>query len=119
VCLLAVGKMLDAATKAADRLAERGVDSEVWDVRSCAPLDDEMIVAAARHELVVTIEDGVRDGGVGSAIADRVRAERCDAKVVVLGLPTRFIPHGEAHHIIAQLGLDAEGIERTVREQLG
>jgi 1-deoxy-D-xylulose-5-phosphate synthase len=118
VCVLAVGKMLEAAVKAADRLADGGPDVEVWDVRSCAPLDDDMIVAAARHDLVVTVEDGVRDGGVGSAIADRVRAERCDARIVVLGLPTRFIPHGEAHHIIAQLGLDADGIERTVREQL-
>ena len=87
-------------------------------MRSCAPLDDDMIAAAARHELVVTAEDGVRDGGIGSAIADRVRAQRCDAQVVVLGLPTRFIQHGEAQHIIAQLGLDADGIERTVREHL-
>ena len=77
-----------------------------------------MIAAAAAHDLVVTVEDGVRDGGIGMAIADRVRATAPGTRVVSLGLPSRFIPHGEAQHIIAQLGLDADGIERTIREHL-
>ena len=116
VCVLAVGKMVDAATKAAARLADRGRAVEVWDVRSCAPLDDEMIASAARHRLVVTVEDGVRQGGIGTAIADQVAATGGQAEVVVLGLPTQFIPHGDALHILARLGLDADGIERTIRE---
>ena len=118
VCVLAIGKMVDAATKAAERLAERGTRVDVWDVRSCAPLDGEMIAAAADHELVVTVEDGVRDGGIGMTIADQVRVRAPGTRVVALGLPCRFIPHGEAPHIIAQLGLDADGIERTIREHL-
>ena len=77
-----------------------------------------MITAAATHELVVTIEDGVRDGGIGMAIADRVWTSAPGTRVVSLGLPCKFIPHGEAPHIIAQLGLDADGIERTIREHL-
>src|SRR5262245_43989193 len=60
VCVLAIGRMVDAAGKAAERLAERGTAVELWDVRACAPLDGEMIAAAAAHELVVTVEDGVR-----------------------------------------------------------
>jgi 1-deoxy-D-xylulose-5-phosphate synthase len=116
VCVLAIGKMVDAAAKAAARFAEDGKSVEVWDVRACAPLDDDMIAAAARHPLVVTVEDGVRDGGIGCAIADRLAAEGSGAEVVVLGLPTQFIPHGEAQHILARLGLDADGIERTIRE---
>jgi 1-deoxy-D-xylulose-5-phosphate synthase len=118
VCVLAVGKMVEAAGKAAERLAERGTPVEVWDVRSCTPLDSEMIAAAGEHDLVVTVEDGVRDGGVGMAIADRVAASAPGTRVVSLGLPCRFIPHGEAQRIIAQLGLDADGIERTIRENL-
>jgi 1-deoxy-D-xylulose-5-phosphate synthase len=118
VCVLAIGKTVEAAGKAAERLAERGTAVEVWDVRSCAPLDSEMINAAAAHDLVVTVEDGVRDGGIGTAIADRVCATAPGTRVVSLGIPCRFIPHGEAQHIIAQLGLDADGIERTIREQL-
>ncbi len=118
VCVLAVGKMVEAAGKAAERLAERGIAVELWDVRSCAPLDSEMIAAAAAHDLVVTVEDGVRDGGIGMSIADRVRASAPGTRVVSLGIPSRFIAHGEAHHILAQLGLDADGIERTIREHL-
>lgn len=118
VCLLAIGKLVEAAGKAADRLAERGTAVELWDVRSCVPLDSEMIAAASRHDLVVTVEDGVRDGGIGMAIADRVWSTAPGTRVVSLGLPCRFIPHGEAHHIMARLGLDADGIERTIREHL-
>jgi 1-deoxy-D-xylulose-5-phosphate synthase len=116
VCVLAVGKMVEAATKAASRLAERGSPIEVWDVRSCAPLDDEMVAVAARHPLVVTVEDGVREGGIGCAIADRITTASGPGEVVVLGLPTQFIPHGDAQHILAKFGLDADGIERTIRE---
>ena len=110
--------MVEAATKAAERLAERGIPVDVWDVRSCAPLDPAMIAAAATHELVVTVEDGVRDGGIGLAIADRVWQAAPGTRVVSLGLPCRFIAHGEAPQIITQLGLDADGIERTIREHL-
>ena len=118
VCVLAIGKMVEAAGKAADRFAGRGTAVEVWDVRSCVPLDPEMIAAAGAHDLVVTVEDGVRDGGVGMTIADQVRAQAPGTRVVSLGLPSRFIPHGDAQRIIAQLGLDADGIERTIREHM-
>ena len=118
VCVLAIGKMVEASLKAADRLAEQGYSVEVWDVRCCAPLDEEMIAAAAKHSAVVTVEDGVREGGIGMMIADRIGAIRPEVPVEVLGLPTKFIPHGEAHHILARLGLDAEGIATTVRTHL-
>ena len=118
VCVLAIGKFVEAAGKAAERLAERGTAVEVWDVRCCAPLDSEMIAAAAAHDVVVTIEDGVRDGGIGMAIADRVSTTAPGTRIVSLGLPCRFIPHGEAQHIVAQLGLDSDGIERTIRDHL-
>ena len=72
VCVLAIGKLVAAATKAADALAEQGIDATVWDVRCCAPLDEAMIADAARHGAVITCEDGVRDGGIGMTIADRV-----------------------------------------------
>ena len=117
-CVLAVGKMVDTATKAAERLAAEGRSIEVWDVRSCAPLDPDMLTAAAACRFVVTIEDGVRAGGVGSAIADSLGALAPELPVEMLGLPTRFIPHGEAHHILARLGLDADGVAALLRERL-
>ena len=118
VCVLAIGKMVEASLKAAQRLTEQGHSVEVWDVRCCAPLDDDMIAVAAAHSVVVTVEDGVREGGIGMMIADRIGAIRPEIRVEVLGLPTQFIPHGEAHHILARLGLDAEGIAASIRAHL-
>jgi 1-deoxy-D-xylulose-5-phosphate synthase len=122
VCLLAVGKLVASALKAAQRLEAEGIHVTVWDVRCCAPLDQEMIEDAARHGLVVTAEDGIRDGGVGMTIADRVH-HACGTDplphVEVLGVPTRFIPQAKPDRILAALGLDADGLAATVRRLVG
>ena len=116
ICILAVGKLVDAAEKAADGLARAGVEATVWDVRCCAPLDEDMLADAARHGGVVTVEDGVRDGGIGMTIEDRIGAIDPGVPVAVLGLPTRFIPHDDRpDRILAQLGLDAAGIQAAAR----
>jgi 1-deoxy-D-xylulose-5-phosphate synthase len=118
VCVLAVGKMVETALKAVDKLNGTSADAgriELWDVRSCTPLDPEMLAAAATCRSVVTIEDGVRAGGVGSSIADELRHLAPTLRVEVLGLPTRFVPHGEAQHILARFGLDADGVAGVVR----
>lgn len=116
VCLLAVGKLVAAVEKAAQELAADGIDATVWDVRVCQPLDPELLADAGRHRLVVTVEDGIRDGGVGMAVEDALCAST--ARVVVLGLPLRFLPPGKPDRILANLGLDAEGIAGTVRSTL-
>ena len=72
VCILAVGKLLAAAEAAASALEAEGVRCTVWDVRVVKPLDPEMIADAARHPLVVTVEDGIREGGAGSRIVDEL-----------------------------------------------
>jgi 1-deoxy-D-xylulose-5-phosphate synthase len=120
LCLLAVGKMLGAATEAADALAAEGIDATVWDVR-VVPLDPAMVADAAEHPLVITVEDGIRDGGVGALIADAVSREVADAtppRVRVLGVPTRFIDHAKPDAILAELGLDASGIAAEARAQV-
>jgi len=118
LCILAIGKMLADAQKAAADLAVRGVDTTVWDVRSCAPLDPAMIADAAAHTAVITAEDGIRDGGIGMTIADQVHAIACAVPVRVLGIPAKFIPQGAADRILAQLGLDADGIVAAANELL-
>jgi 1-deoxy-D-xylulose-5-phosphate synthase len=118
VCILAIGKMVTAAKQAAAALAEHGVDATVWDVRCCAPLDPEMIADAAAHRVVLTCEDGVRDGGIGMTIADQVHAVNPGATVEVLGLPSKFIPQGKPDRILAQLGLDAGGILASAQRLL-
>ena len=119
VCLIAVGKMLTAARRAAEELTAGGVDATVWDARCCAPLDTSMLSDAGEHRGIVTIEDGVRDGGIGMTIADRIRADRPTVPVTVLGLPTRFIAHAATpEEILASLGLDHVGVVAAVRRTL-
>lgn len=118
VCFLSVGKMLDAVEEAADELAAEGITSTVWDVRCCKPLDPEMIADAAAHPLVITAEDGIRQGGVGSAIADLIADTETHPKVKVLGVPVAYIPHGSVDQILADLGLDGTGIAAATRDLL-
>ena len=77
-----------------------------------------MIADAARHRAVLTVEDGVRDGGIGMTIADQVRELDTGTAVHVLGLPSRFFPQGSADKILASLGLDAAGITAAARTML-
>jgi 1-deoxy-D-xylulose-5-phosphate synthase len=118
VAILAIGKMVAEALQAAEALAKAGIDATVWDVRSCAPLDPAMIADAAAHGAVVTAEDGIRDGGIGSTIADQVHAVLPAVPVQVLGIPAKFLPQGSAEKILAQLGLDSVGIAAAVRALL-
>ncbi|MBA3398525.1 MAG: 1-deoxy-D-xylulose-5-phosphate synthase [Acidimicrobiia bacterium] len=113
VCVLAVGKMVETAERAAATLGRRVT---LWDVRSCAPLDEEMIADAARHGGVVTIEDGIAEGGIGASAAARIRALDPTIPVTVLGTPLRFIPHGAPGDIHAGLGLDADGLVAAIRQ---
>jgi 1-deoxy-D-xylulose-5-phosphate synthase len=122
VCLLAVGKLVESAEKAADALAAEGIDVSVWDVRCCRPLDAAMLDDACRHDVVVTAEDGLREGGVGMAIADAIH-ERCNGgehpRMELLGVPTGFLPHAKPDRILSALGLDADGLVAAVRRHLG
>ncbi|HMC03967.1 MAG TPA: 1-deoxy-D-xylulose-5-phosphate synthase [Actinomycetota bacterium] len=117
VCLLAVGKMLEAARDAAALLAVEGIHPTVWDVRAVRPLDPVMLADAADHQLVVTLEDGIRVGGAGAFIAHSLadaRGHRAARPVLILGVPTAYIPHGKPATIFYQLGLDATGVASAV-----
>lgn len=124
VCLVGVGHMVWACEQAADALEGEGVSCTVWDPRVVAPLDQVMLEDAARHRFVVTVEDGMREGGFGSAVTDQVAArtahEPADGRPVVraLGTPVAYLPHGKAAAILASLGLDADGIAAEVRALL-
>jgi 1-deoxy-D-xylulose-5-phosphate synthase len=117
ICVIGVGKMLSVAREAAERLADDGIEVTVWDPRVVKPLDMEMLHDAARHELVVTIEDGLRDGGAGSMIADALRdlAPAAGPSVRVLGVPSAYLPHAKPEAILSQLGLDADGVLSEIR----
>jgi 1-deoxy-D-xylulose-5-phosphate synthase len=121
VCVVAIGRMLATAEQAADQLREDGIAVTVWDARLVAPLDPDVIADAARHAAVITIEDGVMEGGIGThisaAISARVAATGGTMPTVrILGIPTKFIPHGKADRILATLALDITGLVAAVRD---
>lgn len=115
VCIIGIGKMLSVATEVAGLLEADGISATVWDPRVVRPLDPVMIADASRHDLVVTIEDGLREGGIGMSIRDDVEAHGTGTKVEVLGVPTTYIPHGKPDEILASLGLNAAGVANTIR----
>ena len=120
VCLLGVGKLVEACLSAADELATDGVSATVWDVRVVSPPDPEMLADAARHALVVTAEDGVRHGGAGAFIIDAMETsiEALGQRGPItrtLGVPRQYIAQGRADDILDGLGLNGSGIADSVR----
>ena len=120
VCLLGVGKAVGSCLSAADELASGGIDATVWDVRVVSPADVAMLEDAARHSLVVTVEDGVRHGGAGAFLIDAMSAQVESAGLAqpatrVLGVPRQFLAQGKADDILASIGLDGAGIAESVR----
>jgi 1-deoxy-D-xylulose-5-phosphate synthase len=75
ICFLGLGKMLEACERAADVLGGSGVEATVWDIRAASPLDPLMLADAARHQVVITVEDGIEQGGVGSTVAGILRSQ--------------------------------------------
>jgi 1-deoxy-D-xylulose-5-phosphate synthase len=115
VALLCFGSMLQPGLDAADAL-----DASVADMRFVKPLDDELVARlAASHELLVTIEENALMGGAGSAVAESLAAQGITVPLQQLGLPDRFIDHGDQFKLLAANGLDAEGITAAVRARLG
>ena len=103
-----------------DKLAAEGIDATVWDVAGGLPPDPAMLADAAGHRLVVTVEDGIRQGGAGMFLADAIRG-RCPLRpaappVRLLGIPRAYIAQGKPDRILAELGLDGPGLARRCAE---
>jgi 1-deoxy-D-xylulose-5-phosphate synthase len=111
VALVALGKTVGAAEQAAELLAQRGVEASVIDARWVKPLDEELLAEAARATgAVVTVEDHVLQGGFGSAVLEALAGRVPEARVLRLGLPDRFIEHGDVDAQWREAGIDAESI---------
>ena len=114
VLVVAVGAMAHVAVDVAARLAEQGYGATVVDPRWVRPVPVELVGLAASHRLVVTVEDGVRAGGVGDAVAKTLRDAGVDVPVRDLGVEVGWHPHGSRPEILADLGLTAQDVARTV-----
>ena len=110
VAILAFGGPLTAALQAAEDL-----DATVANMRFVKPLDEDLLRSLAdSHEFLVTVEENVVDGGAGSAVLEALQRMRLDSKVLLLGLPDRFVEHGDPASLIAECGLDAAGIAVSI-----
>ena len=88
------------------------------DPRWVIPVSPSIIELAAQHRLVVTIEDGIRVGGIGTRIRQELRAAGVDTALNELGLPDEFLEHGSRAEILAEAGLTPQRIARDVVEQV-
>ena len=114
VAILAFGSMLKAALAAGDEL-----NATVANMRFVKPIDRDLVFRlATSHELLVTVEENVVAGGAGGAVAEALAADGLTVPLLALGLPDAFVEHGDAQQLLADCGLDAEGIARSVRERL-
>jgi 1-deoxy-D-xylulose-5-phosphate synthase len=110
VALLAFGVTLAACLQAAERLG-----ATVVNMRFIKPLDEETVLAlAAKHELLVTVEDNAIAGGAGSAVNECLMAHEALVAVINHGLPDYYLQHGAREQLLAEVGLDAAGIVRVV-----
>jgi len=113
VAILAFGSMVAPASAAAERL-----DATVVNMRFVKPLDVACVLEMARtHDYVVTVEEGCVMGGAGSACLEALAAAGVATPVLQLGLPDRFVDHGDHAALLAQCGLDANGIVASIRER--
>jgi 1-deoxy-D-xylulose-5-phosphate synthase len=113
VAILAFGTLLHPALAAADALG-----ASVANMRWAKPLDLDLLRELARHhQALVTVEEGCVQGGAGSAVLEALQAEGLSLPVLQLGLPDEYVEHGDPAKLLAMLGLDAAGIERSVRQR--
>ncbi|NHZ70743.1 MAG: hypothetical protein GWP18_03795, partial [Proteobacteria bacterium] len=91
---------------------------KVWDPRIVKPLDQAMLADAAQHDIVITVEDGFREGGAGTAIETALKDLGSDAAIVVLGVPIEYIPHANPDKILAEIGLNAAGVASAARKAM-
>lgn len=111
VAILAFGKMVKPALMASEELEKHNVSCKVIDMRFAKPIDEEAVKDACKAKLIVTIEDGILQGGAGEAVSAVVAAKaKKKPKCINLGIDNKFVLHGTDEELFAQLGLDTESI---------
>ena len=114
VAILNFGTLLPAALAAAEKL-----NATVVDMRFVKPLDTELLATmAARHDVLVTLEENTIQGGAGSAVAEHFNTLGHTVNLLQLGLPDRFVDQGTHQQQLAECGLDATGIESAIKKRL-
>ncbi len=115
IAILAFGTLFYPALEAAKKL-----NATIANMRFIKPLDEALVLELARtHQALVTIEEGAIAGGAGSACLETLAAHGMQLPVLQLGLPDRFIDHGDQAHLLSLCGLDAQGISTAITQRFG
>jgi 1-deoxy-D-xylulose-5-phosphate synthase len=118
VLLVAVGSMAEIALKVAGLLAAQGIGATVVDPRWVVPVPESVLELAKSHRLVVTIEDGVKVGGIGTRVRQDMRAAQIDTALNEVGLPDEFLEHASRNEILERVGLTAQAIAHEIVAQV-
>lgn len=118
VSIVAIGVMATPALEAAKSLQDQGFSVEIIDPVQVLPISPDLINYLSNREFVVTIEDGLIDGGIGEAIGSALRGVNARTRVMSLGVPKKFLDHATRKSILNMLRLDAQGIAATIVEGL-
>lgn len=121
VAILSLGHIGNNALEAARLLEQEGVSAAVYDMRWLKPLDTELLdaIAAAGFSKIVTVEDGVRIGGLGSAVVEYYSSKATRLPDIrILGLPDAYVTHGSVSQLQKDCGIDPEGIARACKENI-
>lgn len=118
ITIIATGLCVSESLEAAKLLAEKGIDAQVINIHTIKPLDEELVVAAAKKTgRVFTVEEHSVIGGLGSAVADCL-SEKCPTKLTKIGINDTFGESGPAKELIHKYGLDAQGISEKILNSL-
>lgn len=119
VVIIAEGKMVLTALKAAEMLMSNGIDTAVVNARFIKPLDEEMLQnAASTYKKIFTLEDGVRSGGMGSKILEFYNRNDIDADVTIFAYNDQFITHGETDELYKFVEMDFESIAGKIEKEI-
>ncbi len=116
VVIFAIGRMVEVAKEAAERLELQKVSCAVVNARWIKPMDPRIVEWARSHPVVITVEDNVGAGGFGGAVLEQLAPHGLAGRVRLLALPDAFLPQGKASDILREHGLDAAGIAKSVYE---
>jgi 1-deoxy-D-xylulose-5-phosphate synthase len=118
VLILTVGSMAHTGLQVAKMLADQGIGATVIDPRWVIPVPESVVNLASKHRLVVTIEDGIRVGGIGTRVRQDLRAAQVDTALSEIGLPDEFLEHASRDEILDRVGLNAQDISREIVAQV-
>ena len=118
VLILTVGSMAHMGLQVAKMLADQGIGATVIDPRWVIPVPESVVLLSSKHRLVVTIEDGIRVGGIGTRVRQDLRAAQVDTALSEIGLPDEFLEHASRDEILDRVGLNAQDISREIVAQV-